>query len=259
MWHIFKKFPKKLKVYRQYESISFELHCVVYDSLSPAIFEESWNAVILKYELGDNEWLSDLYDERNHWVPCFLKSSFWVGMSITQRNESMHAFFDSYVNSKTTLKQFLEQYDNALRSKVEKECQAEAKSFSQQLSRVTTYEMEKQVQEVYTMFKFQEFQQEVIGKMYCELLNCMGSEYEVREDVMVGEGKRRRTYFKVLFHKDDCEVSFSCSKFQFRGILCRHAIAVLIRNDIILLPEKYILRRWRRDVRRFYTRVTRAI
>lgn len=122
MWHIFKKFPKKLKVYRQYESISFELHCVVYDSLSPAIFEESWNAVILKYELGDNEWLSDLYDERNRWVPCFLKSSFWAGMSITQRNESMHAFFYSYVNSKTTLKQFLEQYDNALRSKVEKEC-----------------------------------------------------------------------------------------------------------------------------------------
>ena len=38
-------------------------------------------------------------------------------------------FFYKYVNSKTSLKQFLEQYDNVLRSKVEKDCQAEAKAF----------------------------------------------------------------------------------------------------------------------------------
>lgn len=30
-------------------------------------------------------------------------------------------FFDDYVTSKTSLKQFVEQYDNALKSKVEKE------------------------------------------------------------------------------------------------------------------------------------------
>lgn len=50
-------------------------------------------------------------------------------MSITQWNESMHDFFNKYVNSKTSLKQFLEQYDNVVRSKVEKDCQTEAKSF----------------------------------------------------------------------------------------------------------------------------------
>jgi len=33
----------------------------------------------------------------------------------------MNAFFDGFINSTTTLKQFVVQYDNALWSKVEKE------------------------------------------------------------------------------------------------------------------------------------------
>ena len=39
-------------------------------------------------------------------------------------------FFYGYVNLKTILKLFVEQYDNALRNKVEKELQADAKSFN---------------------------------------------------------------------------------------------------------------------------------
>ncbi|XP_052176358.1 protein FAR1-RELATED SEQUENCE 1-like [Diospyros lotus] len=43
--------------------------------------------------------------------------------------------------------------------------------------------------------------------------------------------------------------------FEFRGIICRHIITVLIRDGIRSLLDKYILRRWRRDVSRSYTRV----
>ena len=52
-------------------------------------------------------------------------------MSTTQRSESMNAFFDGYVNSKTALKQFVEQYSNALKSKVQKEVEEDAKCLSQ--------------------------------------------------------------------------------------------------------------------------------
>lgn len=51
------------------------------------------------------------------------------GMSTTQRSESINAFFDGYVHSKTSLKQFVEQYGRALSSKAEKEFQADSKSF----------------------------------------------------------------------------------------------------------------------------------
>lgn len=112
---------EKLKGYTQYEAIKRALQISVYDSLTEVEFEESWKSMISKYELDNNDWLAGLYEERSWWVLVFVKNVFWVGLSTTQRNESMHAFFDKYVNSKTTLKQFVEQYDNALRDKREKE------------------------------------------------------------------------------------------------------------------------------------------
>jgi hypothetical protein len=66
----------------------------VYDMQSPDEFEKHWKEIIETYDLEDCEWLSKLYKERNRWVPCYVKNTFWAGMSTTQRSESMNAFFD---------------------------------------------------------------------------------------------------------------------------------------------------------------------
>ncbi|KAI3855587.1 hypothetical protein MKX03_006625 [Papaver bracteatum] len=62
-----------------------------------------------------------------------------------------------------------------------------------------------------------------------------------------------RVIYKVSFQKDGCKFECSCHNFEFRGIVCRHAIMVLHRNDIFVLPEKYLLQRWRKDVKRIHT------
>ncbi|GER48721.1 FAR1-related sequence 5 [Striga asiatica] len=118
-----------------------------------------------KYALCDNEWLLGLYENRSLWVPCFLKTFFWAGMSTTQQSESMNAFFDGYVHPKTSLKQFVQQYERALRDKVEKEVQADFKSLSQIVPCATTYEIKKQFQTVNTISKFKEIQAEFVGKV----------------------------------------------------------------------------------------------
>ena len=107
LWHILKKVPEKLRGYKDYDSIKFHLLNVVYDSMTIEEFEENWAKFITAYQLEDNDWLAGLYDERYRWVPAFVKDIFWAGMSTTHRSESMHAFFDGYINSKTTLKQFV--------------------------------------------------------------------------------------------------------------------------------------------------------
>ncbi|XP_022856494.1 protein FAR1-RELATED SEQUENCE 5-like [Olea europaea var. sylvestris] len=214
--------------------------------------------MIKKYNLYDNEWLAGLYDNKERWVPCFLKTTFWTGMSTTQRSESINAFFDGYVHSKTTLKQFVEQYERALRNKVEKEFQADFKSYSQMVPCAMHYEMEKQYQTVYTISKFREVQEEFVGKVYCDLIcaseGFLGMTYEVHEDVVYEERSTKKTFF-VSFQRDKCEFTCSCHFFEFRGIICRHAIAVLIRNNVKKVPDRYILKRWRRDVSRAHTRV----
>ncbi|XP_022861207.1 protein FAR1-RELATED SEQUENCE 5-like [Olea europaea var. sylvestris] len=258
LWYILKKLPEKIGNHNHKGSILSAVHGLVYDTQTCEEFEQGWNKMLEDYKLQEHGWLTGLYNERSRWVPCFLKTSFWAGMSTTQRSESMNAFFDGYVHSKTSLKQFVEQYERALRSKVEKEFHADFKSFSQMVPCVTRYEMEKQFQSVYTISKFKEFQEEFTGKVYCEVLSAQDSYlhtiYEVREDIIFNGGMKKKI-FKVLFRRDECEFECSCHLFEFRGIICKHAISVLIRNDVALLPEKYILKRWRRDVNRPYTRV----
>ena len=74
----------------------------------------------------------------------------------------------------------------------------------------TSFTMEKQVEEVYTIFKFQEFQQELMNKIYCEVFSCGGSEYKVIEH---NENSREKT-FKVIFAKDEGEIRCVCSMFE---------------------------------------------
>lgn len=258
LWHILKKLPEKFGAHKKYESIKYRMQQAIYDSLTPAEFEENWRKFIEKYELEKNPWLTELYEERHRWVPAYVKDVFWAGMSTTQRSESMNSYFDDYVDSKTTLKQFVEQYGNALRDMVEKENIEDSKSFSKMLSCVTPYEMERQFQSAYTLKKFKEFQTELIGKMYCELSQGMkGAEFlecEVSEDVTAGDSIQRVTYL-VRLSDDAQHVDCNCKLFQFRGILCRHAITVLIHEKIYCVPEKYILTRWNKTIKRGHTKI----
>ncbi|XP_028058369.1 protein FAR-RED IMPAIRED RESPONSE 1-like [Camellia sinensis] len=104
LWHIMKKIPEKLKGYSQYESIKLALQNAVYDTITKDEFETKWKEMIAEFNLYENEWLGVLYNERHRWVPVYVKDIFWAGISTTQRSESMNAFFDGYVNPKTTLK-----------------------------------------------------------------------------------------------------------------------------------------------------------
>jgi len=102
----------------------------MYESLSVLDFESGWRQLLNDHELDNNDWWTTLYEERKRWVPCYLKEHFWAGMFTTQRSEGLNAFFDGFINSTTTLQQFVVQYENVLRHKVEKECEVDFASLN---------------------------------------------------------------------------------------------------------------------------------
>ncbi|XP_022873215.1 protein FAR-RED IMPAIRED RESPONSE 1-like [Olea europaea var. sylvestris] len=104
LWHILKKLPQKFEFHVDKTSIFSTIHGLVYDSQFIEEFEKGWLEMIETYNLQDNEWLLGLYENRSHWVPCYLRTTFWAMMSTSQRSESMNAFFDGYVHLKTLLK-----------------------------------------------------------------------------------------------------------------------------------------------------------
>ncbi|XP_022883439.1 protein FAR-RED IMPAIRED RESPONSE 1-like [Olea europaea var. sylvestris] len=129
-------------------------------------------------------------------------------MSTMQRSESMNTFFDGYVHSKTSLKQFVEQYKRALRNKVEKEFQAD----------------------------FKEVQQEFMGNVYCDVVSTIeGSSYttyDVRECITYEGGHRRKT-FVVSFQRNKCDSCYHSADLQRCHIHFRRYILQRWRRDVI--------------------------
>ncbi|KAG6664421.1 hypothetical protein CIPAW_02G091900 [Carya illinoinensis] len=219
-------------------------------------FEGSWEVLITKYNLQDNAWLKSLYAERTYWAPVFMKQVFWDRMSTTQRSESMNAFFDGYVHAKTNLKEFVDQFDNALRKKIESESEADFQSFNVTILVVSPSPLEKIFQGIYTCNKFREVQKEVIGMLATlptlHRKDGVIATYHVEDEVDVEDFIKEVTH-TVYFNEAECEVKCSCALFEMRGILCRHVLGIMRVNKVCSVPEKYILDRWQKDIKMTYT------
>ncbi|XP_070020571.1 protein FAR1-RELATED SEQUENCE 5-like [Nicotiana sylvestris] len=105
-----------------------EFKALVLDSINVAEFERRWTDYIEKYNLDGRDWFYKLYLEKEKWVLVYLNDHFWAGMLSTQRSEGMHAFFDGFITRQSTLKLFIQQYELAIRTKLEKELEAEYRS-----------------------------------------------------------------------------------------------------------------------------------
>ncbi|GFS37977.1 hypothetical protein Acr_00g0054990 [Actinidia rufa] len=214
------------------------------------------------YAIDNNGWLAGLYEERHRWVPAFFKDTFWAGMSTTQRSKSMNAFFDGYVHSNTSLKEFVEQYDNALRKKVQQEEEADARSLNVQIQNVSPYEYENQFQQAYTVKKCKQFREQVAATIGCSLtvgLVVNGiSQFHIEQDILVGKKhKLFKTFtFLVHFNEESTETNCNCRLFESsKGMVCAHMIKVWSKKKLQVVLDKYILRRWRKNLVRSYTKI----
>ncbi|XP_068639997.1 protein FAR1-RELATED SEQUENCE 6-like [Aristolochia californica] len=257
LWNLMKRFPDKLGGLPEYKAFKRRFKKLIYDSLRVDEFEEDWRNMILEYGLQTDEWLMSLYEDRLCWAPVFVKETFWAGMSSTQRNEHVGAFFDGYVHPKTSLQQFLSKYELVLRSKSEKEAQADFDSFDRSPPLISKLYIEEQLSKLYTIDMFKKFQDELKALIYCRasLVTVNGpiSTFEVKERVYMKDGKKMDLkVYEVLYNAEKEEVRCICHSFECRGILCRHAVSVLNFQDVDEIPSLYVLDRWRKDYKQLH-------
>ncbi|CAN6172271.1 unnamed protein product [Urochloa humidicola] len=257
LFQIMRKAAERLSGLSEYRAINKAMHKAVYDSLTIDEFEGEWNALITCNGLQGNDWLRSLYECRASWVPVFIKDTFWAGMSVTQRNETIAPFFDGCVDLKTTLKQFLGKYEFALQSKYEKEAQADFETFHKQRPPVSKFYMEEQLSKVYTHNMFKKFQDEIEAIMYCHvsLIAVDGpvSTFNVKECIFLEDGRRAMSrVFAVTYNAEEKDITCICGGFQFSGILCRHSLSMLKFQLVREIPQQYILDRWKKDFRQLH-------
>ncbi|TXG57907.1 hypothetical protein EZV62_015736 [Acer yangbiense] len=248
-WHIMSKMPKEMgHVYSALpRTFQVEFDKYVNKSETPEEFESAWHLLLDKYNLRGNEWLQSLYIDRKLWVSTYLRETFFAGMHATQKSSSVNSLFDGYVNARTTLQDFAEQYEKALDDRCEKEGRTEFETFYTKPVLKTPLPMEKQAAEIYTRNLFSLFQDEIFESLVLAVKHSEDKggtgTYEVaRFD------EEHKVYFVAL---DVCEqtATCSCKMFEFEGILCRHVIAVFKATNIFMLPEHYVLKRWTKNAK----------
>ncbi|KAF5482418.1 hypothetical protein F2P56_002991 [Juglans regia] len=179
LWHILKKVPEKRGSYSSYKTgMKNALMKCVYDTQLVDEFEKCWDQLINTYNLHENAWLQSLYVEREHW-------------------------------------EFVDQFDDALKKKIENENLADFQSFNATIPCISRSPIEKRFQELYTNAKFKEVQQQVNGiiDLNPKLHKSDGAVkiYMVEDEVCFEEFTKPVTHF-VNFSGEDAVAKCSCSR-----------------------------------------------
>ncbi|KAJ4782570.1 Protein FAR1-RELATED SEQUENCE 5 [Rhynchospora pubera] len=245
LWHITSKFPTKIGICKTGSEFQKEIKKCIRESVSPEAFEKDWKSIIEKYNMETDTWLNGLYEIRHSWIPIYNQTIFFAGMNTTQRSESMHSFFDSFVNKGTTLREFVMKYEKALESRYLDE-QDEQYVSKYKFPTKAKSPLELHGANVYTRKVFNLFQIELREGIHLRTYKVGIDEtftiYEV--SCFRSPEKKCVVHINLDSFKGWCE----CHLFEFKGILCRHILGILHKRDIEEIPAHFILPRWTKEV-----------
>ena len=178
-------------------------------------------------------------------------------------------FFDGYVHSMSTLKQFVEQYEIAMSTKIQKEFLADYDSKCKVIKCISEFDWEIQFQQAYTNSIFKLVQNEIRRLLYCHVIPPTEEEaraattteevgiekHKIMERCILNNWYHKEFIYTVEYRENGDYLSCNCKKFEFKGIPCCHIFKLMSFKDMKVINERYILRRWRKDVVRHHSKI----
>ncbi|KAK1362024.1 hypothetical protein POM88_046498 [Heracleum sosnowskyi] len=243
-WHINKHVIENLQSYRARYTDFEETFSKWVKSKSIEEFENGWTTFQEKYVVEKGSWLYNMYDLRRHWVKVYMKEVFLAGMTTSGRSESINAFFDGYVNSNTMLSDFVIQYDKALASRRKKEEDEDFVTIDSCPTLLTGHPIEQQAGKYYTRNIYELFKK--------EWQNSFSYTHEkINKDIqltnyIVGQHAVDKFLWRTVQYDASADLKVVCSytKFETRGILCKHILYLMRKKKLDAIPDHYILHRW---------------
>ncbi|XP_074277390.1 protein FAR1-RELATED SEQUENCE 5-like [Silene latifolia] len=220
LWHILKNAGKNLGKHPLWNDISSDLNLAVHDSLEVHDFEIAWKEMVRKYGIEKCSWVTESYLIRESWVPAYWHGIFCAGMSSTQRSEQQNRFFKTYVNGRTTLSQFAQKIEEALKLKVEEETANNHDCTEKPYKIECNLLVEQVFHKLYTKKIYKLVRDEVIGLIYTNADPPRRLGHSVTFNV---EDKKVAPFGKCKKYWVDIDRSVgllkcSCKLFEFKGI-----------------------------------------
>ncbi|KAK8668258.1 hypothetical protein V6N13_105718 [Hibiscus sabdariffa] len=251
LWHTLSKIPEKLRyVHGQHEDFMAKFEECIFKTYTDEQFEKKWLELVDVFNLRNDIWFRSLYEDRQKWVPAYMRGIFLAGMSTMQRSDSVSSFFDRYLQRKTILKEFLDQYKTLLLERSEEEAKADFETWHKPPGLKSPSLFEKQMASFYTHAVFKKFQVEVLGGIACHprkeseeggIATFKVQDFEKNQD------------FIVVWNDTTSDISCLCRGFEFNGFPCRHILIILQLSGVQSIPSQHILKRWTKDAKHCQT------
>ncbi|GAV72633.1 LOW QUALITY PROTEIN: hypothetical protein CFOL_v3_16121, partial [Cephalotus follicularis] len=156
----------------------------------------------------------------------YKTNKFMMPFALFTGSESINAFFDGFVNSNTPLHEFVEQYDMALQSRRQAKEREDYMTMNSKAVLIVQSLMEKSAGDCYTRVMFKLFQEE-----FKSIIDCWHQKVSKCGTIIT---------YSVGLRCDLCD----CAKFETGGYLCKHILHIMVKKHLIVIPDRYILKRW---------------
>ncbi|KAJ3699260.1 hypothetical protein LUZ61_002965 [Rhynchospora tenuis] len=247
-WHM----ERNANKYIHGESAMQKFRNLVY-TCSSEEFEEKWKDFEkeVSKRSPSRQWLQMIYRLKESWAAAFVKKKMFLGMSSTQRSESLNARLHVYIKSKMSLCRAIQQFERCLTRMRTKEAELDCIAFQKEPVLQTPFlDLEKSVVSNYTLKVFYIVQKEleraveyVVGETFN---SSMSSEYVIaRKEKPESQHVVRCSSTEV----DMEQLSCTCAKLEYEKIPCRHIFAVLIHMKAMCMPRCCIPNRWTKYVK----------
>ncbi|XP_020590354.1 protein FAR1-RELATED SEQUENCE 11-like isoform X2 [Phalaenopsis equestris] len=204
-------------------------------------FDHQWNQMVLDFGLDSDRHIAILSFHREYWALPYLRGCFLGGLMRSGRPTSVKSFFKGPLNSQTRLRDFFERVGTAIDFLNQAGEEATLRQNYQNIKTRTCMPLEEQALHILTPYAFDMFQREIVESMQFAVYETERESYLVRHRLMIEGG-----HFVRCIQPDD-EIQCSCQEFESSGILCRHILRVLSLKNYFMLPDRYLLIRWRRE------------
>ncbi|XP_020266548.1 protein FAR1-RELATED SEQUENCE 5-like [Asparagus officinalis] len=246
MWHIMKKFNQKLaKCISKMDDFKRKINALIWSiDIDPATFEVGWKDVMKEYKLESNEWLCELYNIRESWIPAYYADDPMAGLlRTTSISESENSFFDKFNRRSDTLTEFYLRYESAMEKQRHTNARLNYEGTKTMPRMDTPLLLERDAAELYTRTMFYEVQKEIMSSCYDMSINSISEEDGVKI-FSIKDKKRHGKIFEVKHAYLNNDVQCTCRLFEKIGIVCRHGFFALNQADVTKIPRHLVVNRW---------------
>ncbi|OMO91206.1 hypothetical protein COLO4_18552 [Corchorus olitorius] len=200
---------------------------------------EGWKAMLRISKKEEQKWvISGFYAAHNHELAT-PKSTPLI-RSHRKRSRVQKDLMDVLADSGVRPK--------ALENRYAKEREKNFKTMDSKPVLKTLYSMEAEASQIYTRKLFRMFQDELVHtqEYVADRVNVDGDSKTDGNSKTDGDSKtykvhevnREKPVYLVTFDATLNEVECNCHKFEFMGILCRHALTIFIKKRVFSLPQR---------------------